>query len=592
MSQHRPDPLLHEIRKLGVAVCAEGQADAALLERFTDERDETAFTALVRRHGPMVLSVCRRVLRHEADAEDAWQATFLVLARRAASIRKRGSLGSWLHGTAYRIAAHLRQELARRHVREQPAAEVPETSASEVSWREVQEILDEELGRLPEKYRLPIVLCYLEGKTRDEAARELGWGVDTLRGRLERGRERLRGRLARRGVTLSAVLLASLIARDAIGGMIAPTLVATAARAALLTVAGQALTGVVSVRAIRLAEGVLRAMFATRITIAAVVVLALGFAGVGLLARQQGGDVRGGGTVTKNESQDPRLPGLPPGPPPPRRPIPDPRAAPPDESAPWSKPSDGIQGRLVLLGKEPVNGTPILNVYLELRNVTNNASPIEILPDAWQLDWTVTDVEGKEQRPESGPFDEVRGPLGTLRLPWDSTLRLNVTHRGAGIPKDQGAFLDLGVGRQWTFRRDDPKPYFLQARLSHREVKGNVWTGALDLPKVEVPLDATAALVTWNYDCEHIRAGDAVRLLAPVYRRQRGFLAQSRAGNLTIRARPSTLAACKQIVKELDRAGEAPDGPAILKRLLGENTDKDTAEEVQKAMERVLKDRK
>src|SRR5205823_616624 len=152
------------------------------------------------RHGAMVLGVCRRVLRHEADAEDAFQATFLVLARRARAVRRRAALASWLHGVAYRVASKLRARQARRQVVEAGAARLAAVEAADnLTWGELRTLLDAELQGLPAHYRAPLVLCYLEGKTRDEAAGELGWSLATLRGRLERARQGLRRRLERRG---------------------------------------------------------------------------------------------------------------------------------------------------------------------------------------------------------------------------------------------------------------------------------------------------------------------------------------------------------------------------------------------------------
>src|SRR5262249_51798737 len=156
--------------------------------------------------GALVLGVCRRVLRHHQDAEDAVQATFLILARSAAAIRRHESLPSWLHGVALRVARRLQQTAARRPERQPLPEDLARNGAEELSWREARAVIDEELQRLPERYRLPLALCYLEGKTRDEAARELGWGLDAFRGRLERGRAQLRARLEERGLAPSAAL--------------------------------------------------------------------------------------------------------------------------------------------------------------------------------------------------------------------------------------------------------------------------------------------------------------------------------------------------------------------------------------------------
>src|SRR5262245_7027131 len=178
MPNGRIGTFLWHVRRLVAARHADGTPDRRLLERFVASRDEAAFEALVRRHGPMVHGVCRRVLRHPEDTEDAFQAAFLILARRAAAVRKSDSLGSWLHGVAYRVAANLRRDLTRRRARETVVADPPESAAAaEVSWQDVRVTLDEELARLPERLQAQLVLCYLEGKARDEAAREFGWSV-------------------------------------------------------------------------------------------------------------------------------------------------------------------------------------------------------------------------------------------------------------------------------------------------------------------------------------------------------------------------------------------------------------------------------
>jgi RNA polymerase sigma factor (sigma-70 family) len=186
----------------------ESWSDGRLLEWFVRQRAETAFTALVRRHGPMVFSVCNRVLRHKQDAEDAFQATFLVLARKAERITKPELLANWLYGVAYRTALHARNRNARCRQRELEAASmtVPPNQPEEDS-RELTRLLDEELHRLPEKYRVPLVLCYLEGKTHQEAARLLGWPSGSMSSRLARGRAMLRDRLTGRLRALSGLLL-------------------------------------------------------------------------------------------------------------------------------------------------------------------------------------------------------------------------------------------------------------------------------------------------------------------------------------------------------------------------------------------------
>jgi RNA polymerase sigma factor (sigma-70 family) len=266
MAGGRRNALVQHIRKLAAVQTTQTLSDRDLLDRFLAHHDEAAFAALVERHGAMVLGICRRVLRHAQDAEDASQAAFLVLARKAASIRKQESLASFLHSVAYHVAANLKRDSARRSAREATRPEVAQADVTgEVSWREVQAILDEELARLPEHYRAPLVLCYLEGKTRDEAAQQLGWSPDTLRGRLDRGRERLRARLTRRGLTLSAALLASALAEGSAAEVLPPTFVVLTVKAGLLVAAGKmGAAGGASARVAALTEGALRVLFAAR----------------------------------------------------------------------------------------------------------------------------------------------------------------------------------------------------------------------------------------------------------------------------------------------------------------------------------------
>ncbi len=205
-----PETLLQYVRRLVIA--SPGDSDAALLGRFISARDERAFTALVDRHGALVLHVCQRILGDVHDAEDAFQAVFLVLARKAAAVQPREALAAWLHGVARRVA--LKALAARaRQVREaqsptaRPADPRPDP-LSELSGRELVKIIDEELQRLPKVYRLPTILCCLQGRSLEEAARQLGWTRGSVKGRLERGRARLHERLLRRDLTLPAVLAA------------------------------------------------------------------------------------------------------------------------------------------------------------------------------------------------------------------------------------------------------------------------------------------------------------------------------------------------------------------------------------------------
>jgi RNA polymerase sigma factor (sigma-70 family) len=251
-----------------------------LLQRFARSRDGDAFAALVQRHGPLVLGVCRRVLRHEQDAEDAFQATFLVLARKAGSIGQPERLGNWLFGVAWRTARKARAQAARRRARQQPVTDLPASPGGrEADEEELRQALDDEVQHLPDKFRAPLVLCCWQGLTREEAAARLGWSPGAVKGMLERGRELLRSRLARRGVTPSAGALAAVSS----GGGLSAALSDATSRAAPLFAAGKA-TAADSPAA--LAEGVLRAMFMDRMKWWSAVVLVLGLAGsgAGLLA--------------------------------------------------------------------------------------------------------------------------------------------------------------------------------------------------------------------------------------------------------------------------------------------------------------------
>jgi RNA polymerase sigma factor (sigma-70 family) len=190
--------------------------DCQLLERFAQRQDAAAFATLIQRHGPMVLGVCRRVLSHAQEAEDAFQMTFLVLVRRAGSIQQPERLGNWLYGVAYRTAHKARARLARRrHHERQVEPMSPSDPHADLHWQELRSVLDDELQQLPAKYRTPLVLCYLEGLTNEEAARRLGWPTGSMSYRLARGRKLLGDRLRQRRQMYSGVILLALLRRHA-----------------------------------------------------------------------------------------------------------------------------------------------------------------------------------------------------------------------------------------------------------------------------------------------------------------------------------------------------------------------------------------
>jgi RNA polymerase sigma factor (sigma-70 family) len=275
--------VFQRIRSLAAVHTSRDSSDRQLLARFLQADDEAAFTLLVDRHGPMVLGLCRRVLRHKHDADDACQATFLVLARKAASLRKQESLSSWLHGVAYRISANLKRQHARRQRREQQATRpsarpaLAQAADGDITWRELQTVLDEELERLPERYRAPLILCYLEGKTRDEAAQQLGAKPGALHGLLERGRKLLRDRLTRRGLTLSAALVGAALTETAAKAALAPAFAVASAQAALALARGQTVApGLIAPQVLSLVKEASKIMLVTKIKIGAALVVCAG----------------------------------------------------------------------------------------------------------------------------------------------------------------------------------------------------------------------------------------------------------------------------------------------------------------------------
>ncbi len=281
-----PKSLRHLVRSLreSAGSAAGGVGDAELLDRFARGRDEAAFELLLYRHGPMVLAVCRRFLREPHDVEDAFQATFLALVRKAGSVRRGDALGGWLHRVACRVALRLRGDRARRAGREQAGVEQV-TAPPPRDWGaadDLRGVLDEEVNRLPERQRAAFVLCCLEGKTGREAARQLGCSPGTVSSRLTRAREVLRRRLVRRGLAPAAVTAVAL-GGEAWAAVVPTVLVASTLKVSISFAAGTALPG----RAASLAEGVLRAMFLSKVRLGTLVVLlAVALAAGGLITRR------------------------------------------------------------------------------------------------------------------------------------------------------------------------------------------------------------------------------------------------------------------------------------------------------------------
>jgi RNA polymerase sigma factor (sigma-70 family) len=253
-----------------------GLPDAQLLKRYVSHRDELAFEGLVRRHGPMVMSVCRGILADPNDADDAFQASFLLLARKAGSLRVGGVLGGWLHRVSCRVALQLKSEATRRRDRERRAAELAGTeSRSCTPWDDCHAILHEEIDRLPEQYRQPIVLCYLEEMTYQQAASHLRWSEGSTQGRLRRGRELLKARLTRRGVTLAGAGVCALTITKTASAVSTAMLQATVQAARHFVLGEAAAVGTVSTGTAALVNQVLRSMLITKLKLAGAAALSV-----------------------------------------------------------------------------------------------------------------------------------------------------------------------------------------------------------------------------------------------------------------------------------------------------------------------------
>jgi RNA polymerase sigma factor (sigma-70 family) len=461
------------IRRLVSAQARTGPPDRHLLERFIAHKDEGAFAALVERHGAMVQAVARSVLHHWQDAEDVFQATFLVLARQAGSVRKGSSVGSWLHGVAYRLALKARTAAATRHrldSRVPPRASYE--SPDDLTWRELNGILHEELAHLADKYRAPLVLCYLEGLTQDQAAKHLGLAKGTFKGRLERARLLLRGRLSRRGLAPAVVLLAD--ATRPAGAALPRAVASSMARTAAVFAAGQAAS--VSVQVAQMTEGVLRAMFLMQLrSAAAILLLAIGVAAAatGVLASHRMPD----GPPATVEPRDagrgtPEKPGV--------DGVKEPR---------WGEAVGGWRMRLTTpAGTEYRRNRP-LPLSLELQNVSGGPLSFDLL--ATSADPEVNE-RGKrlvvcpliDVSPWEGRRDQL--PAGA-RLKWEvdfDRLRFLAQHLKAGT----ALRVRFGLAMQGATPEDAPAVGKRRRLLSNevpvklRDDHPSVETGAADLP--------------------------------------------------------------------------------------------------------------
>ncbi|WZO99845.1 sigma-70 family RNA polymerase sigma factor [Isosphaeraceae bacterium EP7] len=305
MGHGSSEQLLRQVGRLFAEGTSAGISSTELLERYASRRDEAAFEGLVARHGPMVLGVCRRMLRDPRDVDDAFQATFLILARKASSLRDPGGLAPWLHGVSTKVAARARSLAIRRGIIEPSAGELmtdlpsSDRSSPGAEWAELRRVLDEEIARLPENDRTPLILCGLEGLSRDEAARRLGWPPGTVAGRLARAREKLRGRLTRRGMTLPASAGLALVPESLIAA-VPPALQARA----VLNLGADLGTVTLSSTARTLAKRALSAMALTEsIKLSATFLVA-----AGVLAAGVGAVAQGVGPAGRNPEVEPARP--------------------------------------------------------------------------------------------------------------------------------------------------------------------------------------------------------------------------------------------------------------------------------------------
>jgi RNA polymerase sigma factor (sigma-70 family) len=399
--------------------------DAQLLQRFAAAHEEGAFTALLRRHGPMVLGVSRRLLGNAQDAEDVYQAAFLLLARKAGAIRKQGSVASWLYGVARRLALKTKAQGAKRQARERRAADMRNTQASDgAAWQDVQAALEVALGELPEGYRAALVQCYLEGKTHAEAARQLGCPLATLRTRVARGRKLLRERLAGRGLALSGAGLFALLVASATRAAASAALLKSTTKAALSFASGQSAAALCPARVAHLVEEGARTMWLSKTKIVTALLLTAGLiAGTGALAHFRP-EAAGGEPPAAAKAEAPK----------PEAPKPAAPAAPdePEGSVTYS-------GRV--LGPD---GKPFAGAKLHLLYYTPKALPVPAR--------ATSDAEGRFQ------FSVARADFDRAysKAPWDGAILVAVANGyGMGLPDTRLRKATARTGLTLWLAKDD-----------------------------------------------------------------------------------------------------------------------------------------